>query len=41
MKISSFYAVYGTEYNIRKNAFVSKMQAVTFIKKFKGLWQIG
>jgi len=40
MNFSSFYAMCGTEY-VRKDTFVSKMQAVTFIKKFKGVCQIG
>lgn len=40
MNFSSFYALCSTELNVRKNAFVSKMQAAIFIKKFKGMCQI-
>jgi hypothetical protein len=41
INFSSFYALCGTECDVRKNTFVSKMQAEIFIEKFKGIRQIG
>jgi hypothetical protein len=41
INFASFHTLCRTEHNVRKNKFFGKMQAVRFIKKFKGICQIG